>query len=548
MLEQAEFFCREGDFHLFYGDFVSREIHDEIAIAILGWTVVRFSLKPSKEGLDAGNQGLGAKRLGDIVVGSQFQTNDGVRFLGFGGQHDDGEHRGGWSRSKAFTDLDAVDLWQHQVEDHQIGLLLFHLLEAFRTGLGRYGVKAFFFQIQFDQLENVVLIFNNEDFLAGRAWHSWWCEPTRERALCQDGRRREARANCVDGARYSDVRWTPVICEYMAGGPALSQGEGATMKIYLANPRGFCAGVDRAIDIVDLSLKKYGAPIYVRHEIVHSRHVVNSLRTKGAVFVEELGEVPEGSVVIFSAHGVAKSVWDEANRRRLHVIDATCPLVIKVHNEVNRDYTQGYDLILIGHAGHPEVIGTLGQIPDKFHLVSSVADVEKLQVDNVHDLSYVTQTTLSVDECRDIVGALHQRFPHIKGPHQEDICYATQNRQNAVKELSKLVDVILVIGSPNSSNSNRLRELGEQCGIASYLIDSASDVNPAWLMNVQAVGITAGASAPEVLVEEVVTYLKTFGTAEVQDLTVIEEDVEFLLPKELITIESLNKSVGAQAG
>jgi 4-hydroxy-3-methylbut-2-enyl diphosphate reductase len=234
------------------------------------------------------------------------------------------------------------------------------------------------------------------------------------------------------------------------------------MKIYLANPRGFCAGVDRAIDIVDLSLKKYGAPIYVRHEIVHSRHVVNSLRTKGAVFVEELGEVPEGSVVIFSAHGVAKSVWDEANRRRLHVIDATCPLVIKVHNEVNRDYTQGYDLILIGHAGHPEVIGTLGQIPDKFHLVSSVEDVEKLQVDNAHDLSYVTQTTLSVDECRDIVGALHQRFPHIKGPHQEDICYATQNRQNAVKELSKLVDVILVIGSPNSSNSNRLRELGER--------------------------------------------------------------------------------------
>ncbi|MBI3806347.1 MAG: 4-hydroxy-3-methylbut-2-enyl diphosphate reductase [Nitrospirae bacterium] len=320
------------------------------------------------------------------------------------------------------------------------------------------------------------------------------------------------------------------------------------MKIYLANPRGFCAGVDRAIDIVDLSLKKYGAPIYVRHEIVHSRHVVNSLRTKGAVFVEELGEVPEGSVVIFSAHGVAKSVWDEANRRRLHVIDATCPLVIKVHNEVNRDYTQGYDLILIGHAGHPEVIGTLGQIPDKFHLVSSVADVEKLHVDNVHDLSYVTQTTLSVDECRDIVGALHQRFPHIKGPHQEDICYATQNRQNAVKELSKLVDVILVIGSPNSSNSNRLRELGEQCGIASYLIDAASDINPAWLTDVQAVGITAGASAPEVLVEEVVTYLKTFGTAEVQDLTVIEEDVEFLLPKELITIESANKSVGAPVG
>ncbi len=320
------------------------------------------------------------------------------------------------------------------------------------------------------------------------------------------------------------------------------------MKIYLANPRGFCAGVDRAIDIVDLSLKKYGAPIYVRHEIVHSRHVVNALRQKGAVFVEELGEVPEGSVVIFSAHGVAKSVWQEANRRRLHVIDATCPLVIKVHNEVNRDYTQGYDLILIGHAGHPEVIGTLGQVPDKFHLVSSVEDVEKLHVEHTTNLSYVTQTTLSVDECRDIVGALHKRFPHIKGPHQEDICYATQNRQNAVKELSKLVDVILVIGSPNSSNSNRLRELGEHCGIDSYLIDSTADINLDWLKKAKAIGITAGASAPEVLVEEVVAYLMTYGAAEVEDLTVIEEDVEFLLPKELITIESTNKSVAASAG
>ena len=320
------------------------------------------------------------------------------------------------------------------------------------------------------------------------------------------------------------------------------------MKIYLANPRGFCAGVDRAIDIVDLSLKKYGAPIYVRHEIVHSRHVVNSLRQKGAVFVEELGEVPEGSVVIFSAHGVAKSVWEEANRRRLHVIDATCPLVIKVHNEVNRDYTQGYELILIGHAGHPEVIGTLGQVPERFHLVSSVEDVEQLHVENTINLSYVTQTTLSVDECRDIVSALNKRFPHIKGPHQEDICYATQNRQNAVKELSKLVDVILVIGSPNSSNSNRLRELGEHCGIDSYLIDSAGDINPDWLTHAKAIGITAGASAPEVLVEEVVKYLKSLGTAEVQDLTVIEEDVEFLLPKELITVESLKKSVAASTG
>ena len=317
------------------------------------------------------------------------------------------------------------------------------------------------------------------------------------------------------------------------------------MKIYLASPRGFCAGVDRAIEIVELSLKAYGAPIYVRHEIVHSRHVVNSLRDKGAVFVEELTEVPDQSIVIFSAHGVAKEVWEEATRRGLKVIDATCPLVIKVHNEVNRDYTQGYELILIGHAGHPEVIGTLGQIPDKFHLVSSVSDVEKLQVENPRHLSYVTQTTLSVDECRDIVGALHRRFPKIKGPHQEDICYATQNRQNAVKALSKLVDVILVIGSPNSSNSNRLRELGEHCGIQSYLIDSSSDINLAWIKNAKAVGISAGASAPEVLVTEVVDYLKSHGANEVEELMVIEEDVEFSLPKELVSIQPLSRQVSA---
>ncbi|MFO0774475.1 MAG: 4-hydroxy-3-methylbut-2-enyl diphosphate reductase [Nitrospiraceae bacterium] len=318
------------------------------------------------------------------------------------------------------------------------------------------------------------------------------------------------------------------------------------MKIYLANPRGFCAGVDRAIDIVDLSLKKYGAPIYVRHEIVHSRHVVNSLRQKGAVFVEELNEVPDDAIVIFSAHGVAKSVWQEATRRGLKVIDATCPLVIKVHNEVNRDYNQGYELILIGHAGHPEVIGTLGQVPDKFHLVSSVGDVDKLQVGNTVNLSYVTQTTLSVDECRDIVAALNRRFPGIKGPHQEDICYATQNRQNAVKALSKLVDLILVIGSPNSSNSNRLRELGEDCGIKSFLIDSWQDIDPSWLVGIKAVGIAAGASAPEVLVTEVVEYLKRHSHAEVEDLTVIEEDVEFQLPKELVNIEPVGARTAGQ--
>ena len=306
------------------------------------------------------------------------------------------------------------------------------------------------------------------------------------------------------------------------------------MKIFLANPRGFCAGVDRAIEIVDLSLKAYGAPIYVRHEIVHSRHVVESLRGKGAIFVEELNEVPDGAIVIFSAHGVAKEVWEEGRKRNLKIIDATCPLVIKVHNEVNRDYAHEYELILIGHAGHPEVVGTLGQIPDKFHLVSSVKDVDNLEVENPIHLSYVTQTTLSIDECRDIVEALHRRFPGIKGPHQEDICYATQNRQNAVKELARFVQVILVIGSPNSSNSNRLKELGERCGIPSYLIDSYQDIQLSWLEGVQAVGLAAGASAPEVLVSQAIKFLKEQGAESVEELTVVEEDVEFLLPKELL--------------
>ena len=305
-------------------------------------------------------------------------------------------------------------------------------------------------------------------------------------------------------------------------------------KIYLANPRGFCAGVDRAIEIVEMSLKRYGAPIYVRHEIVHSRHVVNSLRKRGAVFVEELDEVPDGALVIFSAHGVAQRVWEEARRRNLKVIDATCPLVIKVHNEVHRDYNNNYELILIGHAAHPEVVGTLGQVPDKFHLVSSVEDVETLQVENSEHLSYVTQTTLSVDECSEIVEALNRRFPGIKGPHQEDICYATQNRQNAVKELAKFVDLILVIGSPNSSNSNRLRELAERFAVPAYLIDSYQDIQPEWLKDVEAVGVTAGASAPEILVNEVVAYLKGVGAQEVEELTVVEEDIEFLLPKELM--------------
>lgn len=311
------------------------------------------------------------------------------------------------------------------------------------------------------------------------------------------------------------------------------------MKIYLANPRGFCAGVDRAIEIVELALKTYGPPVYVRHEIVHNRHVVESLRAKGAVFVEELDEVPDSVPVIFSAHGVAKSVWEGAQKRGLKVIDATCPLVIKVHHEVNRDHSRGYELILIGHAGHPEVVGTLGQVPDKFHLVSSVEDVERLVVQEPEYLSYVTQTTLSVDECLDIVEALHRRFPNIKGPREEDICYATQNRQNAVKELVKQVDLLLVLGAPNSSNSNRLRELGEQYGIPSFLIESYKDIDPLWLRGIKGVGITAGASAPEILVQEVVAFLKDQGATDVEELNVIEEHVQFQLPKELLQAKPL---------
>ena len=306
------------------------------------------------------------------------------------------------------------------------------------------------------------------------------------------------------------------------------------MKILLAKPRGFCAGVDRAIEIVETALKVYGPPVYVRHEIVHNRHVVETLRAKGAVFIEELSEVPDGVPVIFSAHGVPKSVWADARRRKLKAIDATCPLVLKVHQEVDRDHRKGYELILIGHAGHPEVIGTLGQVPDKFHLVSSAHDVENLAVEDPDHLSYVTQTTLSVDECKDIVDALHHRFPKIKGPRQEDICYATQNRQNAVKEMGHVVDLLLVLGAPNSSNSNRLKELGEQRGVRAYLIESFRDIQTAWLAGVETIGITAGASAPELLVQEVVDFLKNQGADELEELSVIEENVEFQLPKELL--------------
>ena len=305
-------------------------------------------------------------------------------------------------------------------------------------------------------------------------------------------------------------------------------------KVVLAEPRGFCAGVDRAIEIVERALEIYGAPIYVRHEIVHNRHVVESLRTKGAVFVEELDEVPEGAVVIFSAHGVAQSVFDEASRRGLRHIDATCPLVTKVHREADLMAKQGHHLILIGHQGHPEVEGTLGQVPEgAMTLIEKVEDVASVEVDPNVALSFVTQTTLSMDDTAAIVAALQKKFPRIQGPRQEDICYATQNRQNAVKALAKNNEVILVLGAPNSSNSNRLVEVAKGAGCRSYLLRTASDLEDSWLEGVTSVGITAGASAPEVLVQELVDALRDRGAKNVDHLRLTEERVQFQLPPEL---------------
>ena len=305
-------------------------------------------------------------------------------------------------------------------------------------------------------------------------------------------------------------------------------------QVVLAEPRGFCAGVDRAIEIVEQALVRFGAPIYVRHEIVHNRHVVDGLREKGAVFVEELDEVPDGAVVIFSAHGVARSVVDEAQHRGLHHIDATCPLVTKVHREADWMVEKGSHLILIGHAGHPEVEGTLGQVPQgTMTLVETAEDVETLEIDPSQPISYVTQTTLSMDDTAAIVKALQLRFPRIRGPKKEDICYATQNRQNAVKKMTENCEVVLVLGAPNSSNSNRLVEVAIQAGSSSYLLQSARDLDPSWLDGATRVGVTAGASAPEKLVLELVESLKGLGATDVVGLTVAEEHVQFSLPQEL---------------
>jgi 4-hydroxy-3-methylbut-2-en-1-yl diphosphate reductase len=308
------------------------------------------------------------------------------------------------------------------------------------------------------------------------------------------------------------------------------------MKVLLAQPRGFCAGVVRAIEIVERALAKYGPPVYVRHEIVHNKHVVENLKAKGARFVEELDEVPPNAVTIFSAHGVAKSVEEKAKARDLSVLNATCPLVTKVHNEGKRYVSQGRTLILIGHAGHPEVEGTMGQITGPVLLVQSEADVEALDVPLDAPVAYVTQTTLSVDDTRAIIQALRRRFKNIIGPETRDICYATQNRQSAVRELSEHVDVLLVVGAKNSSNSNRLREIGAEIGVPSYLIADGSELNPAWVRGVDVVGITAGASAPEVLVEDVISALRRLGPVEVSTLPGREETIEFRLPSELAGI------------
>ncbi|WP_199053323.1 4-hydroxy-3-methylbut-2-enyl diphosphate reductase [Aquitalea sp. ASV15] len=303
-----------------------------------------------------------------------------------------------------------------------------------------------------------------------------------------------------------------------------------TKTIMLANPRGFCAGVDRAIAIVERAIEKFGAPIYVRHEVVHNRFVVENLRAKGAVFIEELKDVPAGSTLVYSAHGVPLSVRAEAEALGLQVFDATCPLVTKVHVEVKRMHQAAMEIIMIGHAGHPEVEGTMGQVEGGMYLVENVADVAKLQVRNPQALSYVSQTTLSVDETRDIITALKARFPGITSPKKDDICYATQNRQDAVKVLADECDIVIVVGSPNSSNSNRLREVAALKGVDAYMVDNASLLQEAWFAGKQRVGVTAGASAPEVLVQAVIEQIRQYGAEDVAELDGVEESTVFALP------------------
>ena len=308
---------------------------------------------------------------------------------------------------------------------------------------------------------------------------------------------------------------------------------GADKKIFLLKPRGFCAGVVRAIDVVKIALDLYGPPVYVRKEIVHNKHVVDELREAGAVFVEELDEVPVGARAIFSAHGVAPSVRKQAKERRLDVIDATCPLVTKVHLEAVRFARDGYSIVLIGHKDHDEVIGTLGEVPDRSHLVETLDDVDRLELPDPTRVRYLTQTTLSLDETRDLVNRLKERFPHLQGPPAQDICYATQNRQMAVKAISEAIDLLLVVGSQNSSNSKRLVEVGDNFGTRSHLVNDCSDIDTAWLEGVKNVGVTAGASAPEHLVQELIEFLRGHGFRQLEEIELVDEDVRFSLPAEL---------------
>ncbi len=304
-------------------------------------------------------------------------------------------------------------------------------------------------------------------------------------------------------------------------------------EIILAEPRGFCAGVDRAIDIVEHALAKFGAPIYVRHEIVHNTHVVEDLRARGAIFIEDLADVPAGATLVFSAHGVPKAVEQEAQARGFRVFDATCPLVTKVHVEVAKLHKEGYEFIMIGHKGHPEVEGTMGQLPSGIHLVEDADDVQKVQPVQTQKLAVVTQTTLSVDDAADIMNAVKQRFPQVREPKQQDICYATQNRQDAIKLLSPQVDVVIVVGSPTSSNSNRLRDVAAKYGTPSYMVDHASELKPEWLVGKRTIGLTAGASAPDILVQQVIARLRELGAVSVRTLAGIQETIKFPLPKGL---------------
>lgn len=309
-------------------------------------------------------------------------------------------------------------------------------------------------------------------------------------------------------------------------------------EVLLAQPRGFCAGVDRAIEIVERALQEFGAPIYVRHEIVHNAYVVEDLRNKGAIFIEKLEDVPAGNIVIFSAHGVSKSVQAEASKRGLKVFDATCPLVTKVHVEVAKMRREGREIIMIGHDGHPEVEGTMGQANEGMYLVETLSDVEKLQVNNPDMLAYVSQTTLSVDDTADIIAALKQKYPNITEPKKGDICYATTNRQEAVKFMVPQVDIVIVVGSPNSSNSNRLREVAEKKGVEAYMVDDASQIDPGWFKDKYRIGVTAGASAPEILVQAVIDRLRECGVKNVRSMAGVEEHVIFPLPKGLQGVTS----------